>query len=72
MTLKELETSNKLINNLYAIIFLISFILIYIVYWFLNKNPNIKNILALWGNASPNSEGYSQDEAIEIINAYFK
>ena len=31
------------------------------------NNPNIKTILALWGNCEPNSTGYSQDEAIKTI-----
>ncbi len=44
MTLKELEISHKKINDLYAIIFFISLILIYIAYWFLNKNPNIDSM----------------------------
>ncbi len=36
-----------------------------------NKNPKIKNILALWGNTAPYSKGgYSQKEAIELINNY--
>ena len=48
MTLKELQISNKKINNLYAILFFISLILIYIIYWFLNKNPNIDSMYLVY------------------------
>ena len=33
--------------------------------------PNIKQILALWGNAQPNLKGYSQVEALDEIKNYF-
>ena len=36
-----------------------------------NKNPKVENVLALWGNAEPNSEGYTQQQAIEKIKNYF-
>ena len=32
---------------------------------------NIKQILALWGNAQPNLAGYSQKEAFKEIENYF-
>lgn len=48
MTLKELEISNKKINNLYAVLFFICLILIYIIYWFLNKNPNIDSMYLVY------------------------
>ena len=35
------------------------------------NNPKIKNILALWGNTEPNSQGFSQKEALDLINNYF-
>lgn len=34
------------------------------------NNPNIENILALWGNSQPNLSGYNQEEAIEKIKNY--
>ena len=36
-----------------------------------DKYPQIKQILALWGNAQPNLKGYSQIEAINEIKALF-
>lgn len=36
-----------------------------------DKYPQIKQILALWGNAQPNLEGYSQIEAINEIKKLF-
>jgi len=36
-----------------------------------DEYPNIKQIHALWGNAQPNSNGYSQEKALEIINDFF-
>ena len=34
------------------------------------NNPNIKTILALWGNTPPNSVGYTQNQTIEEIKNY--
>lgn len=36
-----------------------------------DKYLNIKQILALWGNAQPNLSGYSQKEALNEINKFF-
>lgn len=36
-----------------------------------DKYPQIKQILALWGNAQPNLKGYNQIEAIKEIKALF-
>jgi len=37
-----------------------------------DKYSNIKQILALWGNAQPNLDGYSQEKAFEEIEKFFK
>ncbi len=37
-----------------------------------NNYPQIKQILALWGNSQPELKGYSQTEAFEEIKNYFK
>ena len=37
-----------------------------------DKYPQIKQILALWGNSQPDLEGYNQTEAFEEIRSYFK
>lgn len=36
-----------------------------------DKYPNIKKILALWGNSQPDSVGFSQDGAIYEIKKFF-
>ncbi|MBQ8634913.1 hypothetical protein IJ425_02015 [bacterium] len=36
-----------------------------------DKYPNIKQILALWGNSQPNSTGYQENEALCEINKFF-
>lgn len=35
------------------------------------NNPKIQGLLALWGNCEPNSEGYTQKEALELIEKFF-
>lgn len=35
------------------------------------QNENVKTILALWGNTSPEDIGCTQNDALEIINNYF-
>lgn len=35
------------------------------------NNPNIKPLLALWGNNEPNSKGFSQKEAVSEIKKFF-
>lgn len=37
-----------------------------------DKYPNIKQILALWGNAQPNLAGYEQNQAVKEILEFFK
>jgi phosphoglycolate phosphatase-like HAD superfamily hydrolase len=37
-----------------------------------NNYPQIRQILALWGNAQPNLDGYNQEEAFSEIKNYFK
>ena len=34
--------------------------------------PNIKQILALWGNSQPNLEGYNQEDAIKEIKKFYE
>lgn len=37
-----------------------------------DKYPNIKQILALWGNCQPNLSGFNQEEAINEIKIFLK